>query len=96
MVEVGEQISCENIFSASQMNKAVIVLVTEETLKYLIEHRIWVSRSLLISLLVSPTRIMIFNVPLFMPNANIKCELPHFRKFVSSVKLVALNCKTLH
>lgn len=45
-VGVGEQVSCENIFSALWMNKAVVVFVPEETLvKCLIEQGVWVSGS---------------------------------------------------
>ncbi|KAL6481198.1 hypothetical protein MHYP_G00092780 [Metynnis hypsauchen] len=58
LLVVGEQVGCENIYSASRMNKAVVVfLVTESSVSRLIESGIWVKENMIQVFMFSNRRI---------------------------------------
>jgi len=96
LVAVGEQIGFENIFSASRMNKAVVIFVKEEEIvNRLVINGIVVSGDFInVSPLVTPTtRITISNVPPFINNDEIERGLVRYGKFASAIKMVPLRCK---
>lgn len=93
---IGEQVGCDNVVSASRMNKAVVVFLKEQNLtSRLVESGIWVSDVYtVISPLVSQSsRITISNCPPFIPNHDIEKELLRFGKIASGIKTVPLGCK---
>ena len=69
LLAVGEQVGCENIYSASRMNKAVVVFLgTESCVSRLIESGIWVKGNMVqVSPLSAPaTCVIVSNVPPFI------------------------------
>ncbi|KAL7827793.1 hypothetical protein AOLI_G00309450 [Acnodon oligacanthus] len=96
LLAVGEQVGCENIYSASRMNRAVVVfLVTESCVSRLTESGIWVKGNMVqVSPLSAPaTRIIVSNVPPFIKNEVLLKELARFGKFASDMKMIPLGCK---
>ncbi len=96
LLAVGEQIGYENIFSASRMNKAVVVFLNAEVLvNKVIENGLWVKGLLTTTtpLFAPATKVIISNVPPFIENDVIVRELARFGKVVSEVKAVSLRCK---
>ncbi|KAI4899223.1 hypothetical protein NFI96_000470 [Prochilodus magdalenae] len=96
LLGVGEQIGCEKIVSASRMNKAVVIFLSDETLvNRLVESGVWVNGVFLtVSPLVAPTvKVTISNVPPFIPNADIERELSRFGRFSGGIRMVPLACK---
>ncbi|KAL7838651.1 hypothetical protein AOLI_G00270550 [Acnodon oligacanthus] len=97
LLAVGEQVGCENIYSASRMNKAVVVfLVMESCVSRLTESGIWVKGNMVqVSPLSAPaTRIIVSNVPPFIKNEVLLKELAWFGKFASDMKMIPLGCKS--
>lgn len=96
LLEVAEKVGHVNIFSASQMNKAVVVFLKDEQLvHHLIESRISVSGVFVqVQPLVTPTStVIISNVPPFIPDTEIEHELTRFGKLASGIRMVPLGCK---
>ncbi len=96
LLDVAERVGHENIVSASRMNKAVVVFLKEEQLvNRLVESGIVVSGAfVIVQPLVSPTvRVIISNVPPFIPDEDIQRELLRYGKFASGIKMVPLGCK---
>ncbi len=96
LLSIGEQVGNENISSASRMNKAVVVFLKEENLaNRLVSSGISVSGLFVaVSPLVNPTRkVIISNVPPFIPDDEIKRALSCFGKFASPLKTIPLGCK---
>jgi len=96
LVSIGEQVGYENISSASRMNRAVVVFLKEEILvNRLVSSVISVSGLFVsISPLVNPTRkVIISNVPPFIPDDEIERALLLYGKFASTVKTIPLGCK---
>lgn len=96
LVSIGEQVGYENISSASRMNRAVVVFLKEEILvNRLVSSGISVSGLFVsISPLVNPTRkVIISNVPPFIPDDEIERALLLYGKFASTVKTIPLGCK---
>ena len=96
LLGVGELLGCENIVSASRMNKAVVIFLKEQGLvNRLVESGLWVSGVFCaVSPLVAPTtKVTVSNVPPFIPNADIERELSRFGKFAGSIKMIPLACK---
>lgn len=86
----------ENIISASRMNKAVVVFLKEELLvNRLVESGIVVSGAfVIVQPLISPTvKVVISNVPPFIPDEDIQRELLRYGKFASGIKMIPLGCK---
>lgn len=84
------------IASASRMNKAVVVFLSEEELVMcLAVNGIQVSGSFLpVSPLISPAvKVTISNILPFILNAEVEQELSRFRKFASLMKPELLNCR---
>ncbi len=96
LLSIGEQIGYENISSASRMNKAVVVFLKEENLvNRLVSSGISVSGLFVaVSPLANPTRkVIISNVPPFIPDDEIERALSCFGKFASPLKTIPLGCK---
>ncbi len=96
MLDVAERVGHENIISASRMNKAVVVFLKEELLvNRLVESGIVVSGAfVIVQPLISPTvKVVISNVPPFIPDEDIQRELVRYGKFASGIKMVPLGCK---
>lgn len=96
LLDVAERVGHENIVSASRMNKAVVVFLKEEQLvNRLVESGIVVSGAfVIVQPLVSPTvRVIISNVPPFIPDEDLQRELSRYGKFASGIKMVPLGCK---
>lgn len=96
LLDVAERVGHDNIVSASQMNKAVVVFLKDERLvTVLIESGISVSGAFIqVQPLATPTsKVTISNVPPFIPNADIERELSRFGKLASGIKMVPLGCK---
>ncbi|KAL7838613.1 hypothetical protein AOLI_G00270170 [Acnodon oligacanthus] len=96
LLAVAEQVGCENIYSASRMNRAVVVfLVTESCVSRLTESGIWVKGNMVqVSPLSAPaTRVIVSNVPPFIKNEVLLKELARFGKFASDMKMIPLGCK---
>lgn len=95
LITFGEQISFENISSASRMNKAVVIFVKEEEVaNHLIINGIVVSGDFInVSMLVTPTTrfFPISNVPPFIHNDEIERGLVRYGKFASAIKMVPLR-----
>ncbi|KAI4891758.1 hypothetical protein NFI96_005206 [Prochilodus magdalenae] len=85
LLAVGEQVGCEHIYSASRMNKAVVVFLEKESfVNSLIESGVWVKGVLV-------QRVVISNVPPFIKNEAIMKELARFGKFASAMKMIPLG-----
>lgn len=96
LLDVAEKVGHENIISASRMNKAVVVFLKEEQMvNRLVESGIVVSGAfVIVQPLVSPTvKVIISNVPPFIPDEDIQRELSRYGKFASGIKMVPLGCK---
>ncbi len=96
LLDVAERVGHENIISASRMNKAVVVFLKEELLvNRLVESGIVVSGAfVIVQPLISPTvKVVISNVPPFIPDEDIQRELVRYGKFASGIKMVPLGCK---
>lgn len=96
LLDVAERVGHENIISASRMNKAVVVFLKEELLvNRLVESGIVVSGAfVIVQPLISPTvKVVISNVPPFIPDEDIQRELLRYGKFASGIKMVPLGCK---
>lgn len=96
LLDVAERVGHENIVSASRMNKAVVIFLKEENLVHvLIESGISVSGSFVpVQPLVSiTTKVMVSNVPTFIPDGDIERELSRFGKLASGIRTVSLGCK---
>lgn len=96
LLSIGEQVGYENISSASRMNKAVVVFLKEENLvNRLVSSGISVSGVFVtISPLVNPTqKVIISNVPPFIPDDEIERALLWYGKFASPLKTIPLGCK---
>ncbi|KAM9481499.1 extracellular calcium-sensing receptor-like [Clarias gariepinus] len=86
LLAVGEQVGCDNIYSVSRMNKAVVVFVKKTSLgSALIKSRIIVRGSAVrVTPLSTPaTRVVISNVPPFIQDKVIMRELARFGRFGS-------------
>lgn len=96
LLDVAERVGHENIISASRMNKAVVVFLKEELLvNRLVESGIVVSGAfIIVQPLMSPTvKVVISNVPPFIPDEDIQRELLRYGKFASGIKMIPLGCK---
>ncbi len=96
LLDVAERVGHENIISASRMNKAVVVFLKEELLvNRLVESGIVVSGAfVIVQPLISPTvKVVISNVPPFIPDEDIQRELLRYGKFASGIKMVPLGFK---
>ncbi|KAL1270422.1 hypothetical protein QQF64_029438 [Cirrhinus molitorella] len=96
LLAVGEQIGCENISSASRMNKAVVVFLKEEQLvAQLIESGVVISGSFcpILPLATLTSKVTISNVPPFIPDEVIERELVRFGRIASPIKVISLGCK---
>ncbi|KAL1253305.1 hypothetical protein QQF64_017998 [Cirrhinus molitorella] len=96
LLAVGEQIGCENISSASRMNKAVVVFLKEEQLvAQLIESGVVISGSFcpILPLATLTSKVTISNVPPFIPDEVIERELVRFGRIASPIKVILLGCK---
>lgn len=96
LLDVAERVGHENIISASRMNKAVVVFLKEELLvNRLVESGIVVSGAfVIVQPLISPTvKVVISNVPPFIPDEDIQRELLRYGKFASGIKMIPLGCK---
>ncbi len=96
LLDVAERVGHENIISASRMNKTVVVFLKEELLvNRLVESGIVVSGAfVIVQPLISPTvKVVISNVPPFIPDEDIQRELVRYGKFASGIKMVPLGCK---
>lgn len=97
LIAVGEQIGCENIVSASRMNKAVVVFLKEELfVSQLIESGVTISGSFcpVLPLVALTSKVIISNVPPFIPDEAIERELVRFGKIASPIKVISLGCKS--
>ncbi len=98
LLSIGEQIGYENISSASRMNKAVVIFLKKENLvNHLVSSGISVSGLFVaVSPLANPTRkVIISNVPPFIPDDEIERALSCFGKFASLLKTIPLECKNM-
>ncbi len=96
LLAVGEQIGCENLSSASRMNKAVVVLLKEEQLvAQLIESGVVIDGGLcpILPLATLMSKVIILNVPPFIPDEVIERELIRFGRIASPLKVISLGCK---
>lgn len=93
---VGELAGDSNILAASRMNRSVIVFLNSVSLTD------WVSlngldigdQHISVEPLVRPsTKIVLSNVPPFLPDENIICALSAYGKVVSTVRTIPLGCK---
>ncbi|KAI2646057.1 Transposon TX1 uncharacterized 82 kDa protein [Labeo rohita] len=97
LLAVGEQIGCENISSASRMNKAVVVFLKEEQLvAQLIESGVVINGSFcpILPLATLTSKVIISNVPPFIPDEVIERELIRFGRIASPIKVISLGCKS--
>ncbi|KAI4871400.1 hypothetical protein NFI96_009402 [Prochilodus magdalenae] len=97
LLAVGEKVGHDQIYSASRMNKAVVVFVKDERLvNELVEGGIWVLGNFVpVSPLSTPAaRVTISNVPPFIANEPIAKELSRFGKLASGIRLIPLGCKS--
>lgn len=96
LLAVGEKVGREQIYSASRMNKALVVFVKDARLvNELVEGGIWVREIFVpVSPLFTPaTKVTISNVPPFVSNESISKELSRFGKFATEIRLIPLGCK---
>ncbi|KAK3543616.1 hypothetical protein QTP70_025016, partial [Hemibagrus guttatus] len=96
LLGIAKEIGYNSISSASCMNKAMVVFVTEEShVSHLTNVGIVVSGEfVLVSPLIAPTvRVTVSNVPLFIPNGEIERGLTRYGKLASAVRTVPLGCK---
>ncbi len=96
LLAVGEQIGCENISSASRMNKAVVIFLKEEQLVVqLIESGVVIDRGFcpILPLATLTSKVIISNVPPFIPDEVIERELIRFGRITSPLKIISLGCK---
>lgn len=96
LLSIGEQVGYDNISSASRMNRAVVVFLKEENLvNRLVSSGISVSGLfVVVSPLVNPTRkVIISNIPPFIPDDEIERALLSYGKFASTIKKIPLGCK---
>lgn len=93
---VGEKVGYEVIASASRMNKAVVVFLSDEKLiNGLVESGLWVNEVYVpITPLFSPTvKVTVSNVPPFIRNNDLLRELARFGKIASAMKTIPLGCR---
>ncbi len=98
LLAVGEQIGCENISSASRMNKAVVIFLKEEQLvAQLIESGVVIDGGFcpILPLATLTSKVIISNVPPFIPDEVIERELIRFGRIASPLKIISLRCKNL-
>ncbi|KAI4890558.1 hypothetical protein NFI96_024482, partial [Prochilodus magdalenae] len=96
LLAVGERVGHEHIYSASRMNKAVVVFLKDERLvNQLVESGIWVFETFVpVSPLLTPaTKVTISNVPPFLPRELLAKELGRFGKLASAITMIPLGCK---
>ncbi|XP_053487943.1 eukaryotic translation initiation factor 4E-1A isoform X1 [Ictalurus furcatus] len=96
LLAVGEQVGCENIYSVSRMNKAVVVFLKKERLaNTLSESGIWLKGVMLhVTPLSAPATWVVFsNVPAFVTNELMMKELARFGRFSSPMTDIPLGCK---
>ena len=96
LVAVGDEVGFESIIYASRMNKAVVVFVKEKnTACRLIENGIVIRDNLVqVTPLYAPSsKIIISNIPPFISNEALECELVRFGKFASEFRTISLGCK---
>lgn len=96
LVAVGECVGCENISSASRMDKAVVVFLKDTALvTRLVEQGITVDGAFYnVTPLASPTvKVTISNVPEYISDEDIKRELLRYGRLASSIRMIPLNCK---
>lgn len=96
LLAVGEQVGCENIASASRMNKAIVVFLREEQLvARLIDSGIVINGTFcsVFPLATLTTKVTISNVPPFISDDVIERELVRYGKIASPIKTVSLGCK---
>lgn len=96
LLVIGEQVGFENIISASRMNKAVVIFLKSDSLvNQLTVSGMWVKEKFVsITPLSAPaTKIIISNVPPFIPNEILTKELQRFGKIASPVRMIPLGCR---
>ncbi len=96
LLAVVEQIGCENISSASRMNKAVVIFLKEEQLvAQLIESGVVIDGGFcpILPLATLMSKVIISNVPPFIPDEVIERELIRFGRIASPLKVISLGCK---
>ncbi|KAK3572271.1 hypothetical protein QTP86_029688 [Hemibagrus guttatus] len=94
---VGNVVGHENIVSASRMNSAIVVFLNDvEKVRKLTQNGIVVNNeTILVSPLSSPAKkVMLSNVPPFIPDEAIGKELSRYGRMVSPIKKIPLGCKS--
>lgn len=94
---VGEIVGCENIMSASRMNKAIVVFVkTIELANQLVDSGI-VINGMFTSVLPLSTpakKVTLSNVPPFIANEVLAKMLSRYGRLVSQIKMIPIGCKS--
>ncbi len=94
LLAVGEQIGCENMSSASRINKAVAVFLKEEQLVVqLIESGLVINGGFcpILPLAILTSKVIISKR--FISKVIIERELIRFVRIVSPLKVISLGCK---
>lgn len=96
LLAVGELVGYDELYSASQMKKAVVIfLKNEASVSTVITSGIWVKDVLVpVTPLSAPaTRVVVSNIPSFIEDEVLARELRRFGKFASGFKWIPLGCK---
>lgn len=96
LIAVGNEIGAQNILSASRMNKAFVVFLKELTMvDHLVECGVSVRDNFIPVLPLSnlSKKVILSNVPPFIPNDMLERILVRYGKIVGSMKMIPLGIK---